>query len=91
LPHRHVVRACYRGLECDLLVFGELVFHQSENQDEVRHELRVCKETNIGREGGGKCIQIPDSQLQELDTRWMIGSIGMIEWTGEIGLWMLSR
>jgi hypothetical protein len=79
LPHRRAVRACYQALEYDLLVFGELKFHRSENQDEMCHELRVCKETNIGREAVGKRIQIPDSQLQGSDTRWMIGSIGMID------------
>lgn len=50
-------------------MFGELMFHRSENQDEMRHELQVCKETNICPDRVGKDIQRLDLELQESDIR----------------------
>jgi hypothetical protein len=85
---RHVVRACYPGLDCDRPEFGVLRCRRNVNQD---GGLQVYMERNIGRVLEGRCIQGQDLRWQVLDIRWLTESTEMIEWIDEIESWRSSR
>jgi hypothetical protein len=88
LLRRRVVRAYYRGLDCDRPEFGVSRCRRNVNRD---GGLPVYTERNIGQVLEGRCIQGQGLRSQVLNIHWLTESIEMIEWIDEIEWWRLNR